>query len=272
MKPILFNTDMVRAILNGPKTVTRRVVKPHYRDGEAGFLVVTNAHTGKYVRIEIFDEWENETRWLNEPYRPGDILYVRETFQIDYLSNIPGSGRIRYKADDTYSDFTFAPERYDMMRRAQLKPGWRPNENMPREAARIFLRVTDVRVERLQDSFFKHGSTIFSFLREGIDIGGQCRECIDAYGSPCCIDSESECGVLDEVRSEFADLWNRCYAAPRPVKGEDGTIDHYESYPWEDIQETRTYKGNPWYVIGNPWVWVIEFERVNREKATHHGH
>lgn len=133
MKPILFNTEMVRAILNNRKTVTRRAVKIEHLRG--------------------LDSYEATTIKKNcvPPYCPGDILYVRETFQIGYLSNIPGSGRIRYKADDTYSDFTFALERYEMMRRAQLKSGWRPNENMPREAARIFLRVTDVRAERLQD-------------------------------------------------------------------------------------------------------------------------
>lgn len=85
------------------------------------------------------------------PFGVGQTLYVRETFQVDYLSNIPGTGRIRYKADDTYRDFMFAPERYEMMRRAQLKPGWRPSGNMPKEAARIFLRVTDVWVEKIRE-------------------------------------------------------------------------------------------------------------------------
>ena len=80
MKPILFNTEMVRALLAGRKQVTRRAVKPRYRDGETGFRIVTNAHTCKYVRVEYFDEWEDETRWMAEPYRPGDILYVRETW------------------------------------------------------------------------------------------------------------------------------------------------------------------------------------------------
>lgn len=120
MKPILFNTEMVRAILEGRKTVTRRLVK-------------------------------GQDPMVKAPYQPGDILWVRETFRVDYLSNTPGAGRIRYKADGAYSDFGFAVERYDMMRRAQRKPGWRPSENMPREAARIFLRVTAVRAERLQE-------------------------------------------------------------------------------------------------------------------------
>lgn len=70
-------------------------------------------------------------------------------------------------------------------------------------------------------------------------------------------------------RADFHRVWNDCYAKPHPVKGEDGEIDHYESYFWEDIQETRTYKEKPWYVIGNPWVWVIEFQRITKEEAEH---
>ena len=133
MKQILFNTEMVRATLDGHKTVTRRVVNHKHLRG------LENLSAEKIQRACVV------------PYRPGDILYVRETFRIDYLSNIIGTGRVHYKADGSFADIRFAPNRYDMMRRAQLKPGWRPNENMPREAARIFLRVTDVRVERLHE-------------------------------------------------------------------------------------------------------------------------
>ena len=137
MKPCLFNTEMVRGLLDGTKTVTRRVVNPHYRNGEAGFRIVTNAHTGQYVRIEIFDEWEDETRWLSDPYRPGDILYVRETWQYGF------GGTYLYKASAGHDLFMTAD--------GELVSDipWRPSILMPREAARIFLRVTDVRVERL---------------------------------------------------------------------------------------------------------------------------
>lgn len=146
--PILFNTNMVRAILDNRKKVTRRLVKPQPNG-------TVDLHWEGFYKD---DEWI----LLKEPYRPGDILYVRETFRIDYLSNIIGTGRVHYKADGSFADIRFAPNRYDMMRRAQLKPGWRANENMPREAARIFLRVTDVRVERLQEI------NMFSILREGV--------------------------------------------------------------------------------------------------------
>lgn len=159
MKPILFNTDMVCAIKNGTKTVTRRAVRPHYRAGEAGFRIVTNAHTGKYVRVEYFDEWEDETRWMAGPYHLGEILYVREAFFKD-------AGRYMYKAD--YSD---SEKFYRNGKEVSIK--WCPSIHMPREAARIFLWVADVRVERLQDSFCRHGRTILLLQREGIDIGEQ---------------------------------------------------------------------------------------------------
>lgn len=111
---------------------------------------------------------------------------------------------------------------------------WRPSIHMPKEAARLFGRVTGLKAQRVQDI------TDEEARREG---------CAD--------------------RADFRRVWNGCYAKPRPVKGEDGEIDHYESWPWEDIRETRTHKGKPWHVIGNPWVWVIEFERITKEGAEH---
>ena len=142
IKPILFNTEMVRALLDGRKTVTRRVVK--FNKGQ------NPAWTG-YIPDGDVLYGSNNIPAAKSPFRKGDVLWVRETFRVDYLSNIVGSGRVRYKADGSYADIHFSADRYDMMRRAQRKPGWRPNENMPREAARIFLRVTGVRVERLKD-------------------------------------------------------------------------------------------------------------------------
>ena len=114
VKPILFNTDMVRAILDGRKTVTRRCVKYKYSNTEM------KMHTDKYGTrlIEIQKDIEGETHGKNPdgstwqkllgyvepkpPYQPGDILYVRETF--DYLEGWkigdPGiDGKYYYRAD-----------------------------------------------------------------------------------------------------------------------------------------------------------------------------
>ena len=275
MKPILFNTDMVRAILEDRKTVTRRVVKD--KDIINAWDCEDDGTPITYIDQATGDSYPPTHPC---PYHPGDILYVRETWRIWKAYRYDADAHIEFKAGGEGTVLQFPHGGTDSINRTRYddfisKWGvggkWHPSIHMPREAARIFLRVTGVRVERLQDSFFTPGATIFSCQKEGIDIGDQCRDCIDTYGCPCCIDENDgddekacECGALDDVRSAFADLWNNCYAQPRPVKGENGVIIHYESYPWEDIQETRTYKGKPWYVIGNPWVWVIEFERSSR--------
>lgn len=107
VKPILFNTEMVRAILDGRKTQTRRLCKGQPQDG-----AISPMKMG-----------------YEPPYRPGDVLYVRETW-----AKVPGTPPYIYKA-------TFgAGERK-----------WRPSIHMPKDAARLFLRVTNVRCERLRD-------------------------------------------------------------------------------------------------------------------------
>ncbi len=240
MKPILFNTDIVRAILEGRKTVTRRVVKLANScwnlDGlelDVAMAKVRKDGTEHLVDMTglwaVFEDTDGliEYPMIKAPYCPGEILYVRETFRIDYLSNIPGTGHIHYKADGSYSDFSFMPERYEMMRRAQLKPGWRPNENMPREAARIFLRVTDVRVERLQNI------TEAGAVKEGFEA----ILCNHPGGYPCtdCMNT----GYLEPAMLGFVDTWNST------IKPSDRAI-----YGWD----------------ANPWVWVIQFERCERPK------
>lgn len=131
MKPILFNTEMVRAFLAGRKQVTRRAVKePYYIDDEEVSRISGLAiHRGTNITDGM--------PYPDQIYRPGDILYVREAFFKD-------AGRYMYKAD--YSD---SEKFYRNGKEVSIK--WCPSIHMPREAVRIFLRVTDVRVERLQD-------------------------------------------------------------------------------------------------------------------------
>lgn len=136
MKPILFNTKMVRAILDGRKTVTRRVMKEP----------PPNVPTAKFRRlrgeIAIF-AWDCSTNLCERktPYQPGDILYIRETWcklPVTPGGHARGHDLYYYKADGDYR-----PE--------QCRGAWKPSIHMPKEAARLFLRVTEVRAERLQD-------------------------------------------------------------------------------------------------------------------------
>lgn len=129
IKPILFNTEMVRAILDGRKTCTRRIIKAEKVDN------VLNSPARK-SNPDIPDAQFIKCL-VDMKYEPGDILYVRETW---YKS----PSRYMYRAD--YSN----TERfYKDGKEVSIK--WKPSIHMPKEAARIWLRVTDVRVERLQE-------------------------------------------------------------------------------------------------------------------------
>lgn len=139
IKPILFNTEMVRAILDGRKSCTRRICKDanEYVVPDMDFF---NADKRTYAVHNFADQEHTEQLSTAErscPICPGDILYVRETW---YKS----PSRYMYRAD--YSD---TEKFYRDGKEIEMK--WHPSIHMPKEAARIWLRVTDVRVERLQD-------------------------------------------------------------------------------------------------------------------------
>lgn len=126
IKPILFNTEMVRAILDGRKTCTRRVIKlpknmsgrPVGKSGDIGFM-----YLGGIKR---------------PPYQQGDILYVRETW--GHPISLNSDKQYVFRADEI-AEIGFKNDSHI----------WHPSIHMPKEAARIWLKVTDVRAERLQD-------------------------------------------------------------------------------------------------------------------------
>lgn len=146
MKPILFNTEMVRAILDGRKTTTRRTIKLKYdnthikwRADKYGTQLVEMQND---VEGETYGDNPDGSQWhkllayrpINPLYKKGDIFYVLETF----AKNCYGTGwPWLYKASPEYNEYE--PD------------GWHPSIHMPKEAAHIFLRVTEVRAERLQD-------------------------------------------------------------------------------------------------------------------------
>lgn len=147
--PILFNTEMVRAILDGRKTVTRRVMKPQ-----------PLYYTGRrylFADEDCQKKWEDCDNIIETyQYQPGDILYVRETWAFIPCIECTGSDCC-YKTPSYYEDKEVEsigcyiyrsgfPEYADSKRIT-----WRPSIHMPKEAARIWLKVTDVRVERLQN-------------------------------------------------------------------------------------------------------------------------
>lgn len=209
-KPILFNTEMVRAILEDRKTVTRRLVK---------FLNGKNPNWTGYIKdgLTLYNG-TNEPCNKPAPFKLGDILYVRETWSDHYVPDEEGRAKLEYcyKADGI-----------DI--KAECLPGennrWYPSIHMPKEAARIFLRVKDVRVERLQ------GMTEEDALKEGIHYD----EC------PAGFTWKQHTSMTDchtSAVGAFEYLWNST------IKKSDLAL-----YGWD----------------ANPWVWRIEFERIEPE-------
>ena len=131
--PILFNMKMVRAILDGRKSCTRRIIKPQPQ----GYFEVSEEP------LYIYDT-DGKQGKITPPYQPGDILYVRETWK-------QAPNGYYYYEDWQKDDIANVTK-------------WKPSIHMPKEAARIWLKVTDVRVERLQEI------TRLSVQKEGIEV------------------------------------------------------------------------------------------------------
>lgn len=175
VKGILFNTEMVRAILDGKKSCTRRLVKTRRKDA-CGFYVTRRKADGLFAGIYEYDE--NESMFDNQlepPYQPGDIIYVRETWH-KYIKRV-GEGQnchlaelYGYKASVANSEDAGEP--------------WKPSIHMPKEAARIWLKVTDVRVERLQEI------TADGIRNEGLSSAAV------------------HCGDMEIALKEWENLWN----------------------------------------------------------------
>lgn len=148
MKPILFSTEMIKALMNGTKTQTRRVAKvPETAYCKQGGLV-------------WYDPEQNQETKRCPRYQPGDILWVRETWAQSNRSMWPDS--ILYQSGDIWTlykaGFALYYDRHEVCKlhnEREYPSGkqitWRPSIFMPRAVARIFLRVTGVRAERVQD-------------------------------------------------------------------------------------------------------------------------
>ena len=187
IKPILFNTEMVQAIMDGRKSCTRRVVKPQWEE----------CPHCKYVHNEyIYDEMAENVYCARcgyplvpekrAPYQPGDILYVRETWERFECWNCEGDekGNCPKEPKKSVLDKTCGCYMYRATDEISGDAKWHPSIHMPKEAARIWLKVTDVRVERLQEI------TADDIRNEGLSSAAV------------------HCGDMEIALKEWENLWN----------------------------------------------------------------
>lgn len=206
-RPILFSGSMVRALLAGTKTQTRRVVKmkPHQQIEERG-----DGTPWPWM----YDSERDADAWLTCPYgKPGDRLWVRESWKHIEGGNV-------YDAAGGVMD-SFEPETLYRASRPNYPGQWKPSIHMPRWASRITLEITSVRVERLQ------GISEADALAEGVAQAVRDRLPVQ------------QCGEYDAIDVDPLELYRDL---------------------WESINGTGSWGPNP-------WVWVLEFRRIDVERS-----
>lgn len=235
MKPILFNTEMVRAILDGRKSCTRRIVKGFIPNNAVwGYTAFTPK--GRISCRGTFADGYGE-KFFKPPYQPGDILYIRETWERFECWNCDGDERGNCPKEPKKSvlDKTCGCYMYRATDEISGDAKWHPSIHMPKEATRIWIKVTDVRVERLQEM------KPVNVIKEG--AYPDCWDCLNTYGesgSQCCYGTEEQCSQCDEMMMEWEKLWNSTIKKS-----------NLDRYGWN----------------ANPWVWVIEFERCKKPES-----
>ena len=165
IKPILFNTEMVKAILDGRKSCTRRIVKPQPKGRLCYTFAGCDCGTWGYPSKTAYENWGDEyklpeditdeelKRKWNPPYHTDDILYVRETWEHFECCCCEGdeNGNCYQEPQQSVLNKSCGCYMYRATDEIYGDARWHPSIHMPKEAARIWLKVTDVRVERLQD-------------------------------------------------------------------------------------------------------------------------
>lgn len=242
-RPILFSSPMVRAILDGRKTQTRRVVKfpPTFSDksgtyrlpvelwgptkvGGAGTYRITKS--GRVPVAEMTAMWNPKgATCIGCCYgKPGDRLWVRETWQATK------ENWVMYAANSEMRDTN------GKAHGCLYQGPWLPSIHMPRWASRITLEITKVRVERLQEI------TEEDAIAEG---------CVAEHYNQERIDDLQISDAHPNVKALAKALGPGCVPA---------RADYW--HLWDKINS----KKHPW--AGNPFVWVIEFRRIQHGKAT----
>jgi hypothetical protein len=220
--PILFADPMVRAILDGRKTQTRRLVNFLQGFGPVTEFDSSTAYEYDWQfrnRRMLWNDIRHDRLMESCPWQPGDVLWVRECWATVLQYGPYSTASITYRADNAcqYVEFEHV-SKWVQLSGEKNGQRWRPSIHMPRWACRLFLDVTRVRCERLQSISEADARA------EGI-IDGGCLNCGD--NEPC------DC------------------AAPKPSAVESFIC------LWDSLYGKRP--GCDW--AANPWVFVIEFEK-----------
>ena len=232
---VLFNGEMVRAILEGHKTQTRRIMKVQPPDETYKFSTLcdtTAREERKHIGAHHFAKYDgfrqlDSTKYFRSPFGyKGDRLWVRENFSTDAITMYP-CPKVWYQATEFIKcdGIHTCPKESrgkwaDCLTCWEEENGkfrWRPSIHMPRKASRITLEITNIRVERLQDIS----------------------------------DEDAKAEGVETMQNYADDQWLSCANVrfgTQPNKFKFGVL-------WDSIQEQNKWNENP-------WVWVVEFKKI----------
>lgn len=234
-RPILMNAENVGGIQDDRKTQTRRVIKPQpdysiLKDG-------VNLQAHKCPILGPVHLGHKEWGLYGLPYKATAVPCFAYNCPYGKIGD-----RLWVRETWTIDEYDQPVIFYKATDHKTCGQPWKPSRFMPRWASRITLEITDIRIERLQDIS----------KEDAIAEGCGCQ--------PLHPDEEYIKAIED-----FYHLWDSINAKPKPVKCKR-IVTHYVSYPWDNIQEIKEYRGKKWYIRGNPFVWVIVFKMIKQEE------
>ncbi len=230
-RPILFSTDMVKAILEGRKTQTRRVVKPQPHKSCVGYgASMSPLHWIEKLPVDMTALYPNSKPTtingdsIKCPYgQVGDRLWVRET----WLESPNITDKLLREGADTWAECYYVAAETPQQIEQLKEWGWKvkPSIFMPRWASRITLEITDIRVQRVQDISQQDA------IAEGVIFMGGMADNWDE--APWCASLKNQ-EPMKYPSAAYGRLWD--------------SINAKRGYGWDK----------------NPWVWAISFKRVNK--------
>ncbi len=227
---ILMTGSNVKLLIDDLKTQTRRVVKP--QPEIVGDHVITCLHW-KGVNCGSIRGNGQDCLKTQCPYgQVGDRLWVRELLREER------KGAWFYDVDNAPVMVAKSDELAMRTWTHHKEQDYCSSMFMPKWACRLWLEITEVRVEQINQISEEDAKA------EGMgNMSG-----------------------LSSFVTSFRWYWDSINAAPKPQYCKK-VITHYTSYPWEAIQEVREYRGLPWYVCGNPWAWALSFKKITKEEG-----
>lgn len=240
--PILFTTEMVKAILDGRKTQSRRIVKarklhPDYGEPQWDEAFIDGTPPEPYLHVPFGIDLNRTVHRHYPKYQVGDALWVKEGYQV-ITDREPSDLCGLYLADDKTFEIGLTEREFGLFSKRKRKYSKTSGRFMYKSLARIFLEITNIRVERVQD--ISRDDAIVEGLTEFF--------------------WDDECAKIPHIAKDIAKgkrWWNHViikrgrkhsvWACPRKAFRE----------LWDDINDKRGFGWDK-----NPWVWVIEWKQL----------